>query len=96
MATGIAWPSDKGKKFQNPTGAKQGTSRVWDLAPSHTLSVTGSFDDAVADAYDSIDQGLRILPPSLFPDFLEDERFIVWMRVAGCVVHWLFVRLRRR
>ena len=62
------------------------------LTPSDTLSVTGSLDDAVAGAYDSIDQGLRILPPSLFPDFLEDERFIVWMRVAGCVIHLLFIR----
>lgn len=87
VATGIAWPSDKGKKFQNPTGAKQGTGES--VRASHTLiivTLSHWIVSQLCDAYDSIDQGLRILPPALFPEFLEDERFIVWMRVAGYVI----------
>jgi len=48
--SGIAWPSDVGKKFQNP--------------PPNS-------------------PGYPTLDATLFPDFIEDERFIVWMRVAG-------------
>ena len=35
----------------------------------------------------SLDNGTRPISEALFPDFLEDERFIVWMRVAAYVSH---------